>query len=465
MNLKVSLYPILTLGLLIGLSACANRNQQAVEVVADAEPSIVKSVENEAEEKLSLIDIEPLELKPEQSRPAGVLERIRQGFQLPKLESQHVAQFEKWSTEHETYLDGLFLRGTPFLYHIVEEIEKRELPMELALLPAIESAFRPTAVSRSRADGLWQFIPSTGREFGLRQDWWYDGRRDALSSTTAALDYLTQLNQMFDGDWFLALAAYNAGPGTVSRAIRTNRARGRGTKYQDLNLRRETKRYIPKLIALRNVINDPQAFGIELPYIESEPYFEIVTLKGQIDIKKFAKEAGIELADLRHLNAGFKRWATSPKGPHRLLIPINENGDISHAELAAQTAPEINYSNHKIAQGDSLSTIAKRYGVSVSALKTSNNLHNSRIRAGKDLLIPVRDVPLVTTQKTISDLSKGNNQQLKSNAQFIHQVKSGDTLWSIARQYKVNMNKLLSWNNISKNQILQLNQTLLVMKN
>jgi membrane-bound lytic murein transglycosylase D len=396
---------------------------------------------------------------------------MRSGFALPNLNSKHVTDYEKWNAEHKTYLDRLFARGTPFLFHIVDEIEKRQLPMELALLPAIESAYKPRAVSRSKAVGLWQFMSPTGRQFGLRQDWWYDGRQDALDSTTAALDYLTQLNKMFDGDWFLALAAYNAGPGTVSRAIKSNKSKGKRTQYQDLKLRSETKRYIPKLIALKNIINNPEKYGVELPLIEDKPYFDIVSLGGQIDIKKFADDAGIDHLELKHLNAGFKRWATSPDGPHRLLIPLNKTGDIKHAELAIQRAPKIRYANHKIEQGDSLSTIARRYGVSVRGLQKSNNLISTNIRAGKTLLIPVRTSTIAQASGVLADdantMIKADTPTINvgANQQLTHRVKQGDTLWSISRKYKVQVNNLLSWNNISKNQILRLNQTLLVMAN
>jgi len=460
----------MVLCLILGLSACATRDKPSDITTLPGAHSATTATSNEntndsvdviAPEVDSKTPVVLLEPQPQLEVSIDVLERMRRGFELPELKSKHIRQYEKWSTEHETYLKGLFERGTPFLFHIVEEIEKRQLPMELALLPAIESAYKPTAESSSRAGGLWQFIPSTAKYYGLTQDWWYDGRRDALSSTTAALDYLTQLNEMFDGDWFLTLAAYNAGPGTVSRAIKSNKAKGRDTGYQDLSLRLETRRYIPKLIALKNVINNPSKYGVKLPYIESKPYFEVVKLNGQIDLKKFARDANIDLPELRHLNAGFKRWATSPNGPHRLLIPINTQGDVEQAILAAQRAPKLSYSTHRIVQGDSLGGIAKRYGVSVKALQTSNNLRGTKIRAGKNLLIPVRatqnNQPVATQNKTPNSHP--------SNSRIVHQVKRGDTLWSIARKYNVQLNKLLSWNNISKSQILKLNQQLLVMTN
>ena len=471
MNLKAPFSSTILLCVLLGLTACATRNKPSDAPNPATSPAATVFTENtdssdstiQEDNIPSELESEALVIAKNQNSTINIdlLERVRRGFEFPTLESKHISQYEKWSTEHETYLKGLFERGTPFLFHIVEEIKKRQLPMELALLPAIESAYKPNAESRSSAGGLWQFIPSTGNHFGLHQNWWYDGRRDALLSTNAALDYLTQLNEMFDGDWFLTLAAYNAGPGTVSRAIKSNKAKGRGTRYQDLSLRLETRRYIPKLIALKNIINNPEKYGVTLPIIESKPYFEIVTLNGQIDLKKFAKDADLDLAELRHLNAGFKRWATPPNGPHQLLIPADIKGNVERAISAAQRAPKLNYSNHQIKQGDSLSSIAQRYGVSVRALKESNNLRNTKIRAGKNLLIPVRSsqssIATSTQEKRLNPHQENNHRT--------HSVKRGDTLWSIARQYNVQLKKLMSWNNLSKNQILRLNQKLLVMAN
>jgi len=385
--------------------------------------------------------------------PIDVFERMRRGFEFPTLNSKHVAEYERWDAKHPTYLTNLFVRATPFLHHIVDEIDKRGLPMELALLPAVESAYKPEAVSRSRAGGLWQFIPSTGRQFGLRQDWWYDGRRDPLASTSAALDYLEKLNKMFDGDWFLTLAAYNAGPGTVMREMKRSKSRRTGTDYSSLRLRSETRRYVPKLIALKNIIQNPPKYDITLPKIASQPYFEVVELPGQIDLNKFAKDAEIELSLLRHLNAGFKRWATSPDGPHRLLVPIGNGDMVAHAREIVKQVPQLSYQNHRIAEGDTLSAISNRYGVSVAALRKSNNLRGTNIRAGRDLLVPIRSGGVL--------LASADSDSKTS--QLTHTVRRGDTLWSIARRYKVNLQELLAWNNISRDQILKLNQSLLVM--
>lgn len=443
------------------LGACAHRTPSVNSASNDDAPGVSETISDDTQEAIETAkevvksDIEDAATQnaaaatdsKESILNNDLLQRMRAGFTFPKFSSKTVKNQEHWNATHKTFLDSLFKRATPFLFHIVEEIDKRGLPMELALLPAIESSFKPNAVSHSGAGGLWQFIPSTGREFGLRQDWWYDGRRDALASTNAALDYLTLLNKRYDGDWFLALAAYNAGPGTVSRAIRKNKKKGKGVRYQDLKLRLETRRYIPKMIALKNIINDPEKYGVTLPFISNEPHFEVVKLNGQIDLQKFAHDAGIERSVLNHLNAGFKRWATSPDGPHHLLIPLNANGDVNYAEIAVQQAPKINYQNHRIAKGDSLSSIAHKYGVSISSLRTSNNLKGNNIRAGKDLFIPV---PLTA--------SSGHSTNKAINTPHVHTVRKGDTLWSISRRYNINMNNLITWNNLSKTQVLSLDQ-------
>ncbi len=410
------------------------------------EPTLEPDIESDI--KVDEIDI-PTAPVAEQSE--DVIDRIRDGFAFPKLVTKDVLQHESWAAEHLTYLKSLFSRAEPFLHFIVDEIDKRGLPMELALLPAVESAFDPGAVSRSSAAGLWQFMPATGRGFNLRQDWWYDGRHDPYSSTYAALDYLEQLHKMFNGDWFIALAAYNAGPGTLSREIRRAKRKGRKTDYVSLKLRRETRRYIPKLVALKRIVENPKKYNVELPKIANEPYFEVIELPGQIDLVEFAKTSKIDRQLLRHLNRGFKRWATPPQGPHRLLVPLNADNSVDYAKLALENTPKVNYRNHKIKPGDTLSGIARTYGVSVSGLKSANKLKNSKIRAGKDLLIPLRDAP----NRTASSTDPGNSK-------LTHRVQKGDTLWSIARQYKVQLDQLMSWNNLGTNDILSLNQMLTV---
>lgn len=391
-----------------------------------------------------------------------VIARIRQGFAFPDLMTTDVKQHEKWASEHKTYLTNLFGRAEPFLFFIVEEIEKRGLPMELALLPAVESAYDPGAVSRSKAAGIWQFVPTTGRGFGLNQNWWYDGRHDPYSSTFAALDYLEQLHKMFDGDWFLALAAYNAGPGTLRREIRRAKRAGRATDYVSLKLRAETRRYIPKLIALKRIVADPSAYAVELPKIANQPFFEVIALDSQIDLNDFAKKSGVDKRLLRHLNRGFKRWATAPDGPYRVLVPLDESQKADYAIAAIAKLEPIDYRNHKIKSGDTLSGIAKQYGVSVSALRQTNKLSSSRIRAGKSLLIPLSEASARKHKATQGVAVSGESS---GQSKVSHKVIAGETLWSIAKRYKVNLDQLMSWNNMQHGDVLSLNQILTVFLN
>ena len=385
-----------------------------------------------------------------------LLTRIRRGFRFPPLNAAEISRYEQWSSEHPTYLRNLFTRAEPFLHHIVEEIEKRGLPMELALLPAIESAYKPNAVSRSKAEGLWQFIPSTGKAYKLHQNWWYDGRRDLLASTDAALTYLTELNKRFEGDWFLTLAAYNAGQGTVSRAITANKRKHRPTGYQDIKLRTETRRYVPKLIALKNIIANPERYGVSLPNMTDRAHFARVKLPAgtQIDLKQFAHKSGIELDQLRHLNAGFLRWATPPSGPNQILVPLSHFGRAHQSIDELAKLPALNLHHHKIQQGETLSQIARKYSVDLAALKTSNRLKNNKIRAGRSLVIPIAGQAVARQSKQTT--KKDNKNKV------VHRVQRGETLWSIARRYQVQVKQLLAWNQIRPDQILSLNQALKV---
>jgi len=246
-----------------------------------------------------------------------VWDRIRDGFRFPELDSPHVDYYVEWYSERPEYMERMTNRASRYLYHIVEELERNDFPMEIALLPAIESAYRPTAYSHAHASGMWQFISATGRRYGLKQNWWYDGRRDVISATEAAIAYLSFLRDEFDGNWFHALAAYNAGERRVQREILSNRRQGKPAGYAHLNLRRETERYVPKLLAVKRIIADPERYGVTLKRIPNEPYFTIVDTGSQIDLSIVAEAAGISTAELQDLNPGFRRWATSFRSPRR----------------------------------------------------------------------------------------------------------------------------------------------------
>ncbi|MBT8114524.1 MAG: transglycosylase SLT domain-containing protein [Arenicella sp.] len=431
----------------------------------DSVAGTVQAADSQGNEELSTVETtdatspQNAELMPPITLPqVDLLTRIKRGFVLPALYSEHVSQYEKWNSEHPTFLKDLFARSEPFLHYIVEQLEKRNLPMELALLPAIESAFKPHAVSRSGAAGLWQFIPATGRHYGLHQDWWYDGRLDVVASTNAALDYLTELNNRFNGDWFLTLAAYNAGQGTIARAIKANHRANRGSSYAELTLRSETERYVPKLMALKNIISNPHEFGVSLPQINNQPHFEILPLDRQIDLRRFAAQSGIDHKRLQNMNAGFIRWATSPYGSHNLLVPVSHLTEATQVMQAISQTPAVSYKNHIVRAGDTLGGISHQYGVSVAALQKTNKLPDSKIVAGRSLYIPVSADADSYSAPTLSDSVNNDNK-------LFHRVKRGDTLWSIARHYKVKLQQLLTWNGISADQILSLDQTLLVITN
>ena len=419
---------------------------------------------------------------------SDLLARISDGFSLPELNSKHVAEYEQWSSNHPTYLNNLFRRAEPFLFHIVERIEARGLPMEIALLPAVESAYRIDAVSRSKAVGLWQFLASSGGDYGLEQDWWYDGRRDVIASTEAALDYLTVLHARFDNDWFLALAAYNGGQGNLARSIRSNQSRALKTDYLTLDLRIETRRYVPKLIALRNILRNPNKYGVTLPKIANVPSFTALKLSQQIDMSAFAAQAKLDSAALIKLNNGFLRWATPPTDSRaanirtsQILIPSTDPGVVATTKSVLSNSPNLSYKSHRIVGGDTLGRIARKYGVSISALKQANNLRSNNIRLGKNLLVPIRTAEYArkasigqetnlrasTVQLSnqallvASDNAAPSSSGLSQDNQWInHQVLRGETLWSIARRYSVSVSDLLSWNQLSLDRPLQLDQVI-----
>ena len=262
--------------------------------------------------------------KIKKDKPSDLWEVVRAGLSMDtETDNSRIRAELKLLKGNQYYFNRLIKQAQPYLYYIVTELNNRNLPMEIALLPALESSYDPYAYSQSRAAGLWQFLPYIGKHYGLKQNWWYDGRRDVVESTRAALFYLNELYESFD-DWELALAAYNAGRGRVTKAIKANQRAGKPTQYWHLSLPRETVRYVPKLIALSQVILHPEKYDIKLPKLAATPYFEIIDTKQQIDLARVASISGISLEEIQLLNPAFNRWATAPEGPHRLLLPAQK---------------------------------------------------------------------------------------------------------------------------------------------
>jgi membrane-bound lytic murein transglycosylase D len=326
------------------------------------------------------------------------------------------------------------------------------MPTELALLPVVESAFDPFAYSHGRASGMWQFIPSTGRIFGLKQNWWYDGRRDITASTNAALDYLQALSDRFNGDWLLALAAYNSGAGTVLKAIKRNKARGRKTDFWSLDLPRETSAYAPKLMAIAKIIESPEKYGIELNSIPNKPTFKQVDIGGQMDLAQAAKLADIKIETLYRFNPGFNRWATSPQGPHKLLIPIQHADTFKKAISKLSDKDRLTWRRYKIRSGDSLNRIARHFNTTPNVIRHVNNLRGNQIRVGHHLLIPIasrgnRYYKLNANNRLLAKQQIYSHKQ--STSKIMHKVKSGDTLWDLSRKYHVGVRSIAKWNGMA----------------
>ncbi len=392
---------------------------------------------------------------------------IRSGFALPtNLQQPRLLSELQWYHRHPEYLDRVLQRAEPFLHFILQETQARNMPTELVLLPIVESAFQPFAYSHGRAAGIWQFIPATGKHYGLNQNWWYDGRRDIVASTRAALDYLDNLNKQFDGDWLHALAAYNSGPGNVRKAIRRNKKHGKPTDFWHLKLPKETRAYVPKLLALKQIISQPQQYDVSLRCIANAPGFRQVDAGSQIDLALAAELAGIGLDTLYRYNPAYNRWSTGPDGPHTLLLPVAaaERFEQQLAQLPAEQ--RIRWTRHKIRAGETLGHIAMQYDTTVKQLREVNNIRGNQIRSGKYLLIPVASkqrkaysLSAPQRKQAIQNRSRGKNRQ-----RIDHIVQNGESFWTIARKYRVGMHQLARWNGMAIRDNLRKGQKLVIWK-
>ncbi len=381
-------------------------------------------------------------------------------FDIPK--QKRLVSQRNWYVKHPSYLKRVAKRAKPFLYYIVEELEKNNMPIEMALLPVVESAFDPFAYSHGRASGMWQFVPGTGERFGMKQNWWYDGRRDVVASTEGAIKYLKYLHKFFDGDWMLALAAYNSGEGRVRNAVRKNKRLGKPTDFWSLDLPKETRAYVPKLLALADIIKRPEDFNLSLYSIENKNVLSQVDIKSQLDLAKAATLAGLSLAELQRLNPGFNRWATDPDGPHRLLLPSNTVEKFEQGLSKLSQKDRLAWQRYKIKSGDNLGGIANKFNTRVELIQQVNNIKGNQIRAGKHLLIPVAAKSLdsyVFSQE--QRIAKKQNRS-GTGQKIIHTVKPGDNLWDLGRKYKVNSKNIAKWNGFAPRDTLKLGQKLVI---
>ena len=402
-------------------------------------------------------EVEPIE------QPPHLWERVTDRFSFAECpENSRAERWAQWFSERDEYMERVLNRARPWLYDIANELDARDLPGELALLPIVESAYDPFAYSHGRASGTWQFLSATARDNGLTINDFYDGRRDVWASTRAALDYLEYLHGRFD-DWNLALAAYNAGQGRVQRAINRNSSNGRPVDWQNLPLPKETRAYIPKLNGLGCLFADPGAYGFDLPVWDDRPRVARVQFDSPVDVVVLAAKSDIEMAELVALNPGLNRHLTPPSGPHHLIVPADRAERVMEVLPGIDAEDMLVWNEVTVRNGDTLSHIARRHNTSVAELRRANDLNGDFLRAGQTLRIAANgstpeDSPHADLYHELAQLQR----RLLPTKRFQHQVRPGENLWLIARQYRVSVSDLQRWNNIGSNNLIRPGQRLMV---
>jgi membrane-bound lytic murein transglycosylase D len=396
------------------------------------------------------------------SPPADLWDRIRRGFAMPDLEQDLVQDREQWYVTRPDYIQRMTERSSKYLFHIVEELERRNMPTELALLPYIESAFNPQAVSSAKAAGMWQFMPATGNYFDLKQNAFRDDRRDVLASTRAALDYLQKLHRMF-GDWHLALAAYNWGEGSVSRAIARNQKAGLGIRYTDLNMPAETRLYVPKLQAVKNIVADPESFRAELPLIENHPYFETVDIDRDIDVTLAAKMADVQVADFKALNPSLHKPVIFAAGTPQILLPW-DNAKVFERNMQAHKENQYaSWTVWTLPTTMSVAEVAQRVGMSESDLRSVNNIPPKMLVKGGSALIVPRST---TTRQDVAE-HVADNGQMSLTPEIITRrttVRAGkrDSVASMAKRYRLSATSVADWNDTKASASFKAGQTVVL---
>lgn len=398
------------------------------------------------------------------SNPLDLWQRMRAGFKLPELNTKRVKHYEHQFTARPESIERIFTRAQWFLPDILEEVEKRGYPTEVALLPAVESAFKPDAKSHSGASGLWQFIASTGRLYGMHENEWYDARRDPELSTEAALTFLGELNQRFDGDWLLSFAGYNAGGKNIEKAIKHNKRKNKPTHFSALKLPNETAHYVPKLVAFRNIIRNPERYNITLPKMPHSASIAGVDAGTQTDLSIFAAEIGVDSNTLLLLNRAYKHGVTPPDGPHRIQVPVAKLHIANSKIQNMRPQDKMRWAHYKVKPGDILGRISKKYKVSIAAIRRTNKLKSNTIYPEKILLIPMINAQVAGQSKasTKANIKVSKVTQSTDKNQITHRVRKGDTLWQLAKRYGVKVAQISRWNKISESQTLQLAQKLVI---
>lgn len=451
------------------LSACSTVYEPSdIDVVSD-EANAPRSVGNR--DTAALVSIAPDHETGAKQTPEfkDIWARIGAGLQFSnKYDNARIDEQVQFYRDNPSYLRIVTERAAPFIFEIVEEVDRRGLPMELALLPIVESAFNPNAVSPGNSVGLWQIGSTTAPSLGLKRDWWYDGSRDPIASTAAALEYLSTLQQMFDESWLLSLAAYNTGPGNVRKAISRNETRDRDVDYWSLNLPSITEDFAPKLIALSRLVADPDHYGMELADVPNAPAVKLVDVGFQLDLALAANIAGIDSQTLYQLNPGFRQWATHPDGPYSLLVPIDVADAFATAVVEQRGRPSVTWDRYVVQSGDTLGKIAQQFRTQVSVLQQVNAIEGSRIIAGESLLIPraydstapliapnAPDYPALASRTS-------TNVTLPPEPPARYRVRNGDSLWLIANRYQLTVAQLMQWNQLNANALIKPGQELVL---
>ena len=385
------------------------------------------------------------------AKPAESLwPKINAGYKMytkpSKKGLKRIKKYENWYKKRPDYIERMMVRANKYLYFVYKEVKKRNMPMEIALLPMIESAYNPLANSKAKAVGMWQFIPSTGRLYGLQQDWWRDERKNVIESTDSALDYLERLHEEF-GTWELALAAYNAGEGRVGRTQKKNKRNKRPTDFYSLNLPMETRNYVPKLLAIRNIMQNPAKYGIELKDIPFQPYFESVVVPDEIDTELAARLAEISLEEFQLLNAEHKRpIMKSVEGAHSILLPVGAVTTFNK-NLFAHDQPISSWKVYKPKKGETLKHVAKKFNIDWRVLAKVNQLRSQK-RFGK------RNILLIPNTNAIGTSFPSSGGIIDYHTIITHRVKSGETLSHISSRYKVGVKAIMEFNELPSSKII-----------
>lgn len=440
---------LLSLLISTGLFSCSNQSSLAPRV-------------NEATAVVPLQVICESDDPKYQNSLKTVWETLPAGYQFAfATENARISKHLQIYESRQKFFNGIGDRAEKYLYYVHAEVKKRGMPTELALLPVVESGFDPFAYSHGRAAGMWQFIPGTAKIFDLETNWWYEGRRDIEASTDAALDYLQILHKRFDGDWLLALAAYNAGSGNVFKAIEKNKKLGKPYDYWSLDLPEETIDYVPKLIALAQVIDNPAKYNVTLKYIPNAPYFDTVNPDGQIDLSQVAQLSQVSLNEIYLLNPGYNRWATEPEKSRNLLVPYTQTYVFQENIQSLSKADRLAWQRYQIKSGDTLSSIASSHHINIDFLKSINKLSSNTIRLGDTLMIPSPLENNARYQLSQSQRQQALAQQTQEGKKRIsYEVKEKDSFWSIAQTFNVGVRELARWNGMAPGDTLKINQSL-----